>query len=37
MWRTVRYALASNQRTVRLAILMMLIAVIYWLVMLHAA
>lgn len=32
--RTVRYAVASNARTARLATLIMLIAVIYWLVML---
>lgn len=37
MGRTIRYAVGSNARTARLAILMMLIAVIYWLVMLHAA
>lgn len=32
MWRTVRYALASNSRTARLCVLMM-IAVIIWQVM----
>lgn len=32
--RTARYALASNQRTARLASLIMLVAVIYWLIML---
>lgn len=32
--RTVRYALGSNERTARLAALIMLIAVIYWQVML---
>jgi hypothetical protein len=34
MGRTMRYALQSNQRTARLAALIMLIAVIYWLVLL---
>ncbi len=33
-WRTVRYALASNPRTARLAALIMLIAVIVWLLLL---
>ena len=32
--RTVRYSLASNPRTIRLASLIMLIAVIYWLIVL---
>jgi hypothetical protein len=32
--RTVRYAVGSNERTIRLGALMMLIAVIIWLVML---
>jgi hypothetical protein len=32
--RTVHYALASNVRTIRLASLIVLIAVIYWLLLL---
>lgn len=32
--KTVRYALRSNERTARLATLIMLIAVIYWLMLL---
>lgn len=32
--RTVRYAVGSNERTARLASLIMLIAVIYWLIIL---
>jgi hypothetical protein len=30
LWRTIRYSLASNARTARLASLIMLIATIYW-------
>lgn len=32
--RTVRYALVSNARTARLATLLMLIAVLFWLILL---